>query len=312
MLGTRYGRVAGRMDKNEMSSVEYFSQLTLKNRIILAAAERSASFGLGAALSVLRWLLLEDFGALLISMPDNHFPNLSRVLPRMASEEVQAAWTAAKGFALLEQTIVFMRLVSDRYEKLTGKKMRDARILDFGCGYGRLMRTMAYHADPAQIYGCDPWQNSIDIAMNDGMFGHLALSARVPDQLPFPGTFDLIYAYSVFTHLPEPIAARCLQTLADALAPQGLLVITIRPIEYWAVSPYKHQEQLRDEKMHEHRTRGFAFVPHGWEPIDGVVPFGDASFVPEWVERTIPRLQLADRPRGGGPLQTTISLKRRG
>jgi len=295
-----------------MSSVAYFGQLTLKNRIILAAAERSASFGLGLALRVLRWLSLDDFGALFISMPDNHFPNLSRVLPRMASEEVQAAWTAAKGFALLEQTIVFMRLISDRYEKITRKKIRNARILDFGCGYGRLMRLMAYYADPAQIYGCDPWQEVIDIAVNDRVFGHLALSARVPDQLPFPGTFDLIYAYSVFTHLPERLAARCLQTLADALAPQGLLMITIRPIEYWAVSPYKHQEQLRDEKMHEHRTRSFAFVPHDWEPVDGDVPFGDASFVPEWVERTIPHLQLADTLRWGGPLQTTMILKRRG
>jgi len=287
--------------------------MTVKNRIILAAAERSARFGLTAALHVLRWLSLEDFGALLICMPDNrHLPNLSRVLPRMASEEVQGAWTAAKGFALLEQSISFLQLISDRYDKLTGKKMRDARVLDFGCGYGRLMRMMAYHVDPAQIHGCDPWQESIDIAVKDGMFGHLALSARVPDRLPFPGTFDLIYAYSVFTHLPEPLAARCLQTLADALAPGGLLVITIRPIEYWAVSLYKLHEQLREEKMHEHRTRGFAFVPHGWEPIDHVIPFGDASFTPEWVERTIPGLELADRLRWGGPLQTTISMRRRG
>ena len=283
--------------------------MTVKNRIVLAAAERSASLGLVPALRVLRWLSLEDFGALLISMPDDRrFPNLSRALPRMASEEVQAAWTAAKGFALLEQTIVFMRLITDRYEKITGKKIGNARMLDFGCGYGRLMRMMAYHADPAQIYGCDPWQDSLDIALNDGMFGHLALSARVPDRLPFPGRFDLIYAYSVFTHLPERIAARCLQTLADALAPQGLLVITVRPIEYWPLSRYPELE----EKMHEHRTRGFAFVPHGWEPIDGDIPFGDASLTPEWIERTIPRLQLADRLRWGGPLQTTISLKLRG
>ena len=111
----------------------------------------------------------------------------------------------------------------------------------------------------------------------------------------------------MFTHLPERIAARCLQTLANALAPLGLLVITVRPIEYWPLSRYPEHE----EKMHEHRTRGFAFVPHGWEPIYGDVPFGDASLTPEWIERTIPHLRIADKLRWGGPLQTTISLKRR-
>ena len=36
-----------------------------------------------------------------------------------------------------------------------------------------------------------------------GVIGHLALSEWVPRTLPFPGPFDLIYAYSVFTHLSE-------------------------------------------------------------------------------------------------------------
>jgi len=299
-----------------MSSVEPFGGklAMVKNKIILTAAEQSARLGLPAALSVLRWLSLEDFGALLIGMPDSQrFPNLSRVLPRMASAEVQTAWNATHGFSLLEQTIVFMQLVSNRYEQIAKKKLKHARILDFGCGYGRLMRVMAYYANPAQIHGCDPWQAPLDIAMKDGMFGHLALSARVPDHLPFSGTFDLIYAYSVFTHLPERIAARCLQTLADALAPQGLLVITIRPIEYWAVSTtYKQDAQLGAEKTHEHRIGGFAFVPHGWEPVDGDIPFGDASLSPEWIEQTVPRLQFADKLRWGGPLQTTAILQRRG
>src|SRR4029077_744564 len=44
---------------------------------------------------------------------------------------------------------------------------------------------------------------------------------------------DLIYAFSVFTHLSERAAIMALTTLRRYVARGGLFVITIRPKEYW-------------------------------------------------------------------------------
>jgi SAM-dependent methyltransferase len=79
--------------------------------------------------------------------------------------------------------------------------LADARVLDFGFGYGRHLRAMVYFTDPKNLYGCDPWPPSLARCHEDSLFGHLAASQFLPIDLPFLGTFDLIYAFSVFTHL---------------------------------------------------------------------------------------------------------------
>ena len=278
-------------------------------RLVLNEAERVATAGaLSPTLKTLRKLSMPDFAALLYAMPLPRYPNLSRVLPRMASKEVQISWTGNHGHEMLVQTIAFVQLLTDGYSRFTGRDIAAARILDFGCGYGRLMRMLAYYADTSLIYGCDPWQDALDLCISDRVPGHLALSERVPQALPFAGRFDLICAYSVFTHLSERVTTRCFETLTDALAPGGLLVVTVRPIGYWS----KVSHAQREEKIRDHQARGFAFAPHGWPPIDDDIPYGDTSLTPQWIERNIPRLRVADViPLAADPNQVCVFLTAR-
>src|SRR5689334_7063890 len=90
------------------------------------------------ALKVLRQLGIDDFGHVLMCMPDKNYPKLSRLLPRMASEEVQQSWTGCTGVTLLGQTCAFVRSVAYHYLKVTGMSLEGASILDYGCGYGRI------------------------------------------------------------------------------------------------------------------------------------------------------------------------------
>src|SRR4051812_12168272 len=76
--------------------------------------------GLTTVLRDLRQLGLEDFGELLASMPDPQLPNLSRVLPNMASAEVQTSWTGTHGLPLLKQTCNFVRSAAYNFTRLTG------------------------------------------------------------------------------------------------------------------------------------------------------------------------------------------------
>jgi SAM-dependent methyltransferase len=259
-------------------------------RDIILAAEQAVSTGeADEGLRHLRHLSLDDFGQVLFGLPDDSLPNLSAVLPRMASEDVQKSWTGNSGLPLLQRTTSFVRSVAYNCQKLLGLGIDDRTILDFGCGYGRIIRLMYYYSSPARIWGLDPWEKSIELCRADGVLGQLAVSDYLPTALPVgDASFDLIYAFSVFTHLSEHAATLALTTLRRYVARGGLLVITIRPKEYWdlvdpAVAAASYID--RDELVARHERSGFAFVPHAREAIDGEFIYGDTSLSFEWIEQ---------------------------
>jgi SAM-dependent methyltransferase len=251
---------------------------------ICGQAERIAAAGkaLPAVLGALRRLSLEDYGALLFSMPNEAFPALSAVLPRMASADIQKQWTGTSGQALLNESVLFLRTAWNRFQAVQFRQAQPS-FLDFGCGYGRFMRLMSYFTDPENIVGVDPWQQSLDFCREAGVFGELLRSEVQPKRLPVGDRrFDLVLAYSVFTHLPEKIALAAFAAIRRSMARNGVFVFTIRPIDYWAWSAVPGRDVARLAKAH--RTRGFAF-----SPLTADAAYGDASMsfaflssVPGW------------------------------
>lgn len=100
------------------------------------------------------------------------------------------------------------------------------RILDFGCGSGRLLRHLLPEAERCEIHGCDIHEPSIEwIQRNLVPPMHVFVNGETPP-LPFPDEhFDLISAISVFTHLTAHWADWLLE-LHRLLAPDGRLVAT--------------------------------------------------------------------------------------
>lgn len=97
-------------------------------------------------------------------------------------------------------------------------------ILDFGCGCGRLARLFKGH--PGAVHGCD-----IDVRHVKWVRDNLAFMKAVPTQpnapLPYAdGTFDLIIAVSVFTHLNETSQDLMLAELRRVARPGGTLLLT--------------------------------------------------------------------------------------
>ena len=260
----------------------------------LEAAEvvAGATTDVAKVLELLRKMPIDDFGIFLLNLPNPEYPRLSALLPRMAAPAVQTAWTGTSGFALLQQTATFVRLLDHNFQALTGQPLHQVPVLDFGCGWGRIIRLLYYFADPSLIYGCDPWDESIKICEADDVLGQLAISDYLPSRLPFDRReFDLIYAFSVFTHLSTRAAAAALNVLSEALSDRGVLAITIRPVEYW-----RHKASLSDQQRTvleaEHAARGFAFFPHNHAPVDGDITFGDSSMSLEYLEKNFPALHL--------------------
>ena len=301
-----------RDDRNKLAPEAEASQWSTfaHARAIMSDAEVAARTGNGlACLRVLRRLPFDDFGHLLISLPLSEYPAISAVLPSMASAEVQRAWTGNDGLTLLKQTNTFVRMVAQNFVMLRGGSLDDIRILDFGCGYGRILRSMLYFSDPERLHGCDPWDEAIRLCRESRVMARVALSEYLPARLPFDGRFDLIYAFSVFTHLSARATRCCLETLQRYIDVGGLIVITVRPIEYWCADS-KIPDCEREGLIAAHRNYGFAFRPHDRAPVDGDITYGDTSMTADYIGNVMPGLAVRRIEHAlDDPYQLTIFLE---
>ena len=271
----------------------------------------AATADVDQVLRQLRQLCFVDFGTLLLEMPHPDLPNLSRVLPRTPSVDVQKAWTGTHGFDLFRVTKDFTLRLQHHFETLCGRPLHGARILDYGVGYGRLARAMLYFTDPRNLYGLDPWDAAIDLCRKDNVLGNFALSDYLPARLPLESRqFDLIYSYSVFTHTSPRAARAALTALRDHVQPNGLLVITVRPLEFWNDAPYQIErpEYDRLRLTREYTETGYAHLPNNFRIVDGDHVYGDATIAPEWIVANCPQWNLRGYDRGEDLSQTLFLM----
>jgi SAM-dependent methyltransferase len=100
------------------------------------------------------------------------------------------------------------------------------RVLDFGCGAGRVLRHFAPEATDGEFWGCDIDGPSIEWLRQNLCPPFQAERCSESPGLSQPdGYFDLIYAISVFTHLSDGWADWLLE-LHRLLSEGGLLLAT--------------------------------------------------------------------------------------
>jgi SAM-dependent methyltransferase len=204
----------------------------------------------GASLAAFRDLE-PDVWALLLTGEYDAFPHIRATLPDMPAAWIQAGWNGTSGVALAAQGTAFYRRLLARQAEFGALPLDAARVLDFGCGWGRLTRLLARDVAPGRLFGCDPVENILEACRTTRVPATLARSDFLPRRLPFDETFDLAFAFSVFTHLSEEAHERCLGALHAGLAPGALLVVTVRPPAYMQRPP--------DE-------REYVFAPHPADP----------------------------------------------
>jgi len=102
---------------------------------------------------------------------------------------------------------------------------RMGAILDFGCGCGRVARH--WPLDGPEVYGCD--YNPDLVAWCTANLPNLrATRNQLAPPTPYvTGSFDLIYALSVFSHLDEVLQRGWLNEFRRLLRPGGLLVLSV-------------------------------------------------------------------------------------
>ena len=154
--------------------------------------------------------------------PDPRFPH-------MPDGAVQELFVGLQGRAALEQAAAFYQFIVTGLTSLHQPLNPDSHVLDFGVGWGRVIRFFSHDVRDEGLLGVDVDPQVISLAQACNVPGSLSVIGPFPPAGNVaPGSLDVIYAYSVFSHLNEAVANDWMIEFARLLKPRGVVVLTTR------------------------------------------------------------------------------------
>lgn len=121
-------------------------------------------------------------------------------------------------------------------------------ILDFGCGCGRVMRHWQSLRN-CQLHGCDQNPDLVGWCSAYLPFAQFAVNAMAPPLSYADERFNLVYALSVFTHLPEALQLAWASETARILKPGGYWVLTTHGASYLNRLTEAERDAFLDDKL---------------------------------------------------------------
>jgi SAM-dependent methyltransferase len=150
-------------------------------------------------------------------------------LPGFPPTHVQEGTVNAAGVNAIDEANGFYLDVRGHADSLGAPVNPLSRLLDFGCGWGRILRFFVRDIPDEQLVGADIRPAFVDYCVKTGVPGNFSV-IDVAGRLPYgDGEFTHIVSYSVFTHLPWETAEHRLAELARVAAPGCLFFLTVRP-----------------------------------------------------------------------------------
>ncbi len=158
---------------------------------------------------------------------------LRDLLPGMPPDEIQTHYTGLSGSATLKEAFDSYRTFKQLYKVHTKRELATCEaVLDLGCGWGRIIRFFLKDLEPSRLYGADPVPDLIELCQRSNPWCQFQ---RIDYEPPWPfadNHFDLVYSFSVFSHLDEDHHKLLLRELRRVLKPGGLLMVTTQGREF--------------------------------------------------------------------------------
>lgn len=189
----------------------------------------------------------------------------------------QAEWPAFR----LNAIIALDRI--ERYVQPPG------RLLDFGCGWGFFLGVARERG--WEPYGLEPLPGHAVHAR--ARFGATVVTDILHDDTFPPDSFDVITAFQVLEHLPDP--ASDFGRLRRMLKPGGVILIEVPNIDTWSVRLLgpRHRHFVQDHlTFFSARTLALLLEKHGFEVLRAYHPdryMTVRHLVADWSRRYLPK-----------------------
>lgn len=237
---------AERPDREDRDEIDVESWLTAYAGPQLDAIDRQLATEGGSLDNYRLFRDLDDWTwALLLSRRYTRYLSILETVPHVPEPALQKRWSGAHGLTLLSRSLAFYRHLRSMQSSHGTGRSATTRILDFGCGWGRLTRFSCRDVDPGCLHACDTSEELLQICRRSHLPAVIHQVDRAPDHLP-ERDFDLAYSFSAFTDLSGEAAAASLRALHGSLKPGGLLIVGIRAPACPGDEPTLSHSDLRD------------------------------------------------------------------
>jgi SAM-dependent methyltransferase len=236
-----------------------------------------------------------------------------------AVEPPESVHAMARGAAATGGSYYYADVVIDALRGAGANLADGARGLDFGCSSGRVVRVLAAAFREIEWHACDPQPPPIDWARQNIPSVDFSVSPQEPPMFYDAGTFDFVFAISIWTHYGEHAARRWLAEMHRLVRPRGHLLLTfhgLTSIAYYVATDRRPRSQAVRIAGDLYR-RGYWFVRE-WTDDEGDYgiqngEWGSTFLTTEWLlNEVIPSWAIvgfgAGRAEGN---QDLIVLERR-
>jgi len=216
-----------------------------------------------------RWLNLEA---------SENPTRLTGLVPGFPTDAVQKRFSGTSSRTNIEEAFDAYQLFREMNQKYGRTKRNDGlTILDFGCGWGRILRFFLRDSHGDNLYGVDCLTEAIRLSKELNPYCRFELSDPMPPS-KFPSEhFDLVYLFSVFSHLSEEAHLLWLEEFRRLLKKGGVLIATTFPRSFI----------LRCQACRDGKEEGYPGMLQAFNPAH------------QWLER-YDRGEFCFEPTGGG------------
>ncbi len=175
-------------------------------------------------------------------------------MPTFPPADVQTAiHGTANEMSLPEAILLYGEVI--RYADVAGRPVSSERtLLDFGTGWGRMLRPFMKDIPGSKIYGCEPNPERVVLARQCNPYVNFVQSDYLPPLQLRTASIDFVIAYSVFSHLNELATNAWIVEFTRILTSGGVMFVTTQGTAFFAFC-----ERLHVEKQ------GLGVLPHPWQ-----------------------------------------------
>lgn len=181
----------------------------------------------------------------------------------------------------------------------------DERVLDIGCGDGKITAEIAAKLKNGTVVGIDSSYEMIQLAQARHAKGDLAnilFSEHDARRLPFHNEFDVVFSNAALHWVKDHLSV--LQGIARSLCRGGIMLLQMGGGKYNAVDLVKAFDQLIEIPLWRDYFNDFTFPYYFYGPDDYYPLLSEVGFIVKRIE-LIPKDMVHDIPGFKSWVQTT-------
>ncbi|MFD3300191.1 methyltransferase domain-containing protein [Aquipseudomonas alcaligenes] len=213
------------------------------------------------------------------------------ILPGFIAEETQRTFVGSSGVPALREAQNFIRVVL-HYARENGISFDGrTRAVDFGSGWGRYTRFMLKYVHPDNLYGLEVNSAMVEHCRKSfGMANFIKVESYPPCDLR-DNLVDLVFGYSVFSHLAPACANAWIEEFARIMRPGGLLLMTTQGRTFIDYCRNIRESGNRSHPWFVSLAKAFADTEQAYRDYDAgeFLHYGEGQYGGSYGESLIPR-----------------------